>query len=132
SAALFPERVAAALLSVLGAVALLLAALGLYGVLAFAVGQREHEFGIRMALGAQSREVLGMVVRQGMLLTLTGLVAGTILALAGTRLVSGFLVNLSASDPLILGRGGFFLGAGALPGQLPARAPRHKGRPFYF
>src|ERR1019366_5483376 len=76
SAALFPQRVAAALLSLLGAVALLLAALGLYGVLAFAVGQREHEFGIRIALGAQSVQVLGMVVRQGMWLTLTGLVAG--------------------------------------------------------
>ena len=122
SAALFPERVAAALLSVLGAVALLLAALGLYGVLAFAVGQREHEFGIRMALGAQSREVLGMVVRQGMLLTLTGLVAGTILALAATRLVTGLLVNLSASDPLILGGAGLFLGAVALlASYLPAR-----------
>jgi ABC-type antimicrobial peptide transport system permease subunit len=86
------------------------------------VGQREHEFGIRMALGAQSREVLGMVVRQGMLLTLTGLVAGTILALAATRLVTGLLVNLSASDPLILGGAGLFLGAVALlASYLPAR-----------
>jgi predicted permease len=122
SAALFPQRVAAALLSVLGAVALLLAALGLYGVLAFAVGQREHEFGIRIALGAQSVQVLGMVVRQGMWLTLTGLVAGTILALAATRLVTGLLVNLSASDPLILGGAGLFLGAVALVASyMPAR-----------
>jgi predicted permease len=122
SAALFPQRVAAALLSVLGAVALLLAALGLYGVLAFAVGQREHEFGIRMALGAQSLQVLGMVVRQGMWLTLTGLAAGTILALAATRLVTGLLVNLSASDPLILGGAGLFLGAVAVVASyIPAR-----------
>ena len=122
SAALLPQRVAAALLSVLGSVALLLAALGLYSVLAFAVGQREHEFGIRMALGAQSRNVLGMVVRQGMLLTLGGLVAGTILALAAGRLIAGFLFNLSASDPRILGGVGLFLGAVALlASYLPAR-----------
>jgi ABC-type antimicrobial peptide transport system permease subunit len=122
SAALFPARVAAALLSVLGAVAMLLAALGLYGVLAFAVGQREHEFGIRMALGAQSVQVLGMVIRQGLWLTLTGLAAGIVLALAATRLVTGLLVNLSASDPLILGGAGLFLGAVALVASyLPAR-----------
>jgi len=121
-AALFPQRVAAALLSVLGAVALLLAALGLYSVLAFAVGQREHEFGIRMALGAQSRDVLGMVVRQGMMLTLAGLLAGTILALVGARLIAGFLVNLSASNPLILGGVGLFLAVVALlASYLPAR-----------
>jgi predicted permease len=121
SAALFPQRVTAALLSVLGAVALLLAALGLYGVLAFAVGQREHEFGIRMALGGQPRDVLAMVVRQGMLLALGGLAAGTILALVATRLVGGLLVNLSASDPLILGGVGLFLGMVALlASYLPA------------
>jgi putative ABC transport system permease protein len=86
------------------------------------VGQRENEFGIRIALGAQSVQVLGMVVRQGMWLTLTGLVAGTILALAATRLVTGLLVNLSASDPLILGGAGLFLGAVALVASyMPAR-----------
>ncbi|MBZ5596174.1 MAG: ABC transporter permease [Acidobacteriia bacterium] len=122
SAALFSQRVAAGLLSVLGTVALLLAALGLYGVLAFAVGQREHEFGIRMALGAQSGDVLGMVIRQGMFLTLAGLAAGTILALVAGRLIAGFLVHLSASDPLILGGVGLFLVVVALVASyLPAR-----------
>lgn len=122
SAALFPQRVAATLLSVLGAVALLVAAVGLYSVLALTVSQREHEFGIRMALGAQSRNVLGMVVRQGMLLTLAGLAAGTILALVATRLIAGLLFNLSASDPLILGGVGLFLCAVALVASyLPAR-----------
>ena len=122
SAALFPQRVAATLLSVLGTVALLLAALGLYGVLAFAVGQREHEFGIRMALGARSGDVLGMVIRQGMWLTLAGLAAGTILALVAGRLIAGFLINLGASDPLILGGVGLFLVVVALVASyLPAR-----------
>ncbi len=122
SASLFPQRVAAALLCILGALALLLAALGLYSVLAFAVGQRKHEFGIRMALGAQSRDVLGMVVRQGMLLTLAGLVAGTILALVATRMIGGLLVNLSASDPLIFaGVGGFLSAVALLASYLPAR-----------
>jgi predicted permease len=122
SASLFPQRVAAALLSVLGAIALLLAALGLYGVLAFAVGQREHEFGIRMALGAQSRDVLGTVVRQGLLLALAGVVAGAILALGAARLMGGLLVNLSASDPLILGGVSVFLLVVALAASyLPAR-----------
>ena len=122
SASLFPQRVAAALLSVLGAIALLLAALGLYGVLAFAVGQREHEFGIRMALGAQPRDVLRAVVRQGLLLALAGVVAGSILAVVAARLIGGLLVNLSASDPLILGGASLFLVVMALAASyLPAR-----------
>jgi predicted permease len=122
SASLFPQRVAAALLSVLGAIALLLAALGLYGVLAFAVGQREQEFGIRMALGAQARDVLGAVVRQGLSLALAGVVAGLILALVAARLTGGLLVNLSASDPLILGGASLFLILVALiASYLPAR-----------
>ncbi len=120
--ALLPQRVAAALLSVLGTIALLLAALGLYSVLAFTVGQREHEFGIRLALGAQTRDVLGMVVRQGMGLALGGLAAGMVLALVATRLVAGMLVHMSVSDPMILGGVVVFLGAVAfLASYLPAR-----------
>jgi len=122
SAALFPQRISAALLSVLGAVALMLAAVGLYGVLAFAVGQREHEFGIRIALGAQARDVLGLVVRQGALLAVAGLAAGLILALMAARVIAGMLVGLSASDPLILGGAGVFLMLVALVASyLPAR-----------
>lgn len=122
NASLFPQRIAAALLSVLGAVALLLAALGLYGVLAFAVGQREHEFGIRMALGAQSRDLLGNVVRQGLLLALAGVVLGAILAFVAARLIGGLLVNLSATDPLILSGTSLFLVVVALlASYLPAR-----------
>ena len=123
SEALFPQRVPAALLSVLGVMAILLAALGLYGVLAFAVGQRAQEFGIRVALGAQTRDVLGLVIRQGMLLTLAGLVVGAALALTAARLVSGMLVNLSATDPFILAGAGVFLTLVAfLATWLPARS----------
>jgi ABC-type antimicrobial peptide transport system permease subunit len=110
------------LLSVLGAIALLLAALGLYGVLAFAVGLREQEFGIRMALGAQARDVLGAVLREGLLLALAGVAAGVILALVAARLTGGLLVNLSPSDPLILGGTALFLLVVALlASYLPAR-----------
>ncbi len=122
SSNLFPQRVAASLLTVLGILALLLAAVGLYSVLAFAVGQRRQEFGIRMALGAQPRDVLGMVVRQGMLLTLAGLALGTILALVAAQQIAGLLFNLSPSDPLILGGVGLFLAVVALlASYLPAR-----------
>jgi len=122
SASLFPQRVAAALVTVLGAVALLLAAVGLYGLLAFVVGRREHEFGIRLALGAQTRSVLGMVIRQGVSLTLAGLAAGAILALGTARLFAGLLVNLRASDPRILcGAGAFLVLVALLASYLPAR-----------
>lgn len=122
AASLFPQRVAAGLLSVLGAIALILAALGLYGVLAFAVGQREQEFGIRMALGAQTADVLSSVLREGVLLALAGVAAGAVLALTAARLAGGLLVNLSPSDPWILGGTSLFLVIIALiASYLPAR-----------
>jgi predicted permease len=120
--ALYPQRVAATLLSVLGAAALLLAAVGMYGVLAYTVSQREHEFGIRMALGAQRRAVLGMVFRQSMILTGAGLLLGAAVAIAATRLASGLLVNVSAQDPLVFAGAALFLGLVALVASyIPAR-----------
>jgi len=122
AASLFPQRVAATLLTILGGMAMLLAALGLYSVLAFAVGKRQHEFGIRMALGAKPLDVLGMVVRQGVVLAAAGLAVGTVLALIAARLIGGFLVNLSANDPLVFSGVGLFLGLVALVASyLPAR-----------
>lgn len=106
----------------LGGISLLLAAVGMYSVLAFAVSQRKHEFGIRMALGAQPRDVLGSVVRQGMVLTLVGLCAGAVAALAATRLAAGLLVNVSASDLAVFAGAALFLGLVALlASYLPAR-----------
>ena len=85
-AALFPQKVAAALLGVLGIIALVLAAAGLYSVMAYSITQRVHEIGIRMALGAKPLDVLALVVRQGMTLAGAGLAAGAIAAFAMTRL----------------------------------------------
>jgi predicted permease len=121
-ASLFPQKVAAALLAALGAVALALAAVGLYGVMAYSMTQRTHEIGIRMALGAQASDVLGLAVRQGMGLALAGLLVGTAAAAAVTRLASGLLVNVSATDPLIFGGAALFLALVALAASyLPAR-----------
>jgi ABC-type antimicrobial peptide transport system permease subunit len=114
SGSLIVQRIAAWLLGVLGVVALVLAAVGLYSVIAYSITQRTHEIGIRVALGAKSSDVVGMVVRQGMGLTVVGLLVGVAVAAAVTRLVSGLLVNVSATDPLIFGGAAMFLAAVAL------------------
>jgi putative ABC transport system permease protein len=107
---------------VLGALALLLAAVGLYSVMAYSVSQRTQEIGIRMAMGAKPGDVLGMVVRTGMILTGAGLAAGLVASLAATRLVSGMLINVSATDPLIFaGAAAFLTLAALLACVLPAR-----------
>jgi len=114
SASLFVQKIAAWLLGVLGAVALVLAAVGLYGVMAYSITQRRQEIGIRVALGARSSDVVGMVLRDGMGLTAAGLLVGALAAVAVTRLVSGLLVNVSATDPLIFGGAALFLAVVAL------------------
>jgi predicted permease len=121
-APLFGQKTAAGLLSVLGALCLVLAAVGLYSLIAYGVSQRTHEIGIRMALGAQSRDVLGMVVRQGLALTSAGLLGGIAVSLAGARLIAGMLLNVSATDPRIFAGAALFLGLVALlASYLPAR-----------
>jgi predicted permease len=122
TAGLFGERVAAALLAGLGAFALLLAATGLYCVMVYSVAQRTQEIGIRMALGARPADVVRLVVRQGMILTLIGVAIGMALALGITRVVAKLLVNVSANDPFVFLAASSFLTAVALAANyLPAR-----------
>jgi putative ABC transport system permease protein len=88
------------LMSAFAGLALLLAALGIYGVMAYVVGQRVQEFGIRSALGAQPRDILMLAFRPGLVLTATGAAIGLAVAVAMTRLMSNLLFGVSASDPL--------------------------------
>jgi putative ABC transport system permease protein len=100
AAAISQERFQALMLGLFAALALLLACVGLYGLLSYAVVQRTHEIGVRMALGAQPLDVLRLVIRQGMMLTLAGLVAGIVAGTFVTRVLSDLLFGVTPRDPL--------------------------------
>jgi macrolide transport system ATP-binding/permease protein len=130
NATLFPMRASAWLVSAVGLVAMLLAAIGLYGVIAYSVARRTKEIGIRLALGARPGAVVGLVMRQGLLVASAGLLAGcaatAVVAVLGARLVAGVLYRVSVGDPFSwLGAAALLLAVSALANLVPAwRASR--------
>ncbi|HXV87070.1 MAG TPA: ABC transporter permease [Gemmatimonadales bacterium] len=119
---LFTQRLSAGMLGVLALVAVALAAVGVYGVMAYNVGQRTREIGLRMALGARAAEVLGLMLRHGMTPVLAGLLAGAAGALVLTRVLRRMLFEVSPTDPVTFGlTGGLLALVAAAAIYLPSR-----------
>jgi ABC-type antimicrobial peptide transport system permease subunit len=105
-----------------GLLALLLASIGLYGILSYGVVSRTREIGIRMALGAQTREVLSLILREAVLLVLVGVAVGLPIVFAVTRFTSSLLFGLTPTDPVSLGLAALLLmGVALVAGYIPAR-----------
>jgi len=122
AAASAPQQLTSFLLGGFAIVALLLAAIGIYGVMAYNVGTRTREFGIRMSLGAQRGDVVGLVARGGLRLTAAGMLLGLAGAAALTRLLDSFLYGVKATDPSTFGAAAAVLGGAALlAGYAPVR-----------
>jgi putative ABC transport system permease protein len=122
SSSLSPQRITAGMLSVFAGIALLLAVIGIYGVMSYTVSQRTHEIGIRMALGAQQRDVVRRVLRQGVGLAAVGILLGSVGSMGMTRGMTTLLHEVSPTDPLTFTTVAVVLAAVALLGSwLPAR-----------
>jgi predicted permease len=121
AASLFGAKIAASLLSVLSGLGLLLAAVGLYSVMAYSVAQRTSEIGIRVTLGAQPRDIMRLVIRQGISFALIGLVVGSLAAAALARVISATLVGVSPADPVVyVGATAFTVLVTVIAAALPA------------
>ena len=122
SIVLLPQRVAAIVTGALGAAGLLLASVGLYGIMAYSVSRRTREIGIRLALGARGSGVVGMIVREGMRLASVGVVIGLVLAAAGAQLIAKFLFSVSPLDAITFtGMSLVFIVVAFVASYLPAR-----------
>jgi ABC-type antimicrobial peptide transport system permease subunit len=99
----YTQRLAATLIAIFGAMALFLAAIGLYAVMSYSVSQGTREFGLRMALGARAADLLRLVLSRGLLLTAGGIVIGVVAALIFTRLMTNLLFQVSPRDPVAFG-----------------------------
>src|SRR6185295_4699418 len=119
---LIPDRLMATLSGFFGLLALLLASVGLYGILSYGVAMRRNEIGIRMALGAQARDVLTMIMRECLLLACVGIAVGLPVVWGVTRFARTMLFQLSPTDPVSLAGAALFLFVVAIvAGFLPAR-----------
>jgi ABC-type antimicrobial peptide transport system permease subunit len=119
---LFQERLVARLSAFFGLLALVLACIGLYGLLSYEVSRRTREIGIRMALGAQERDVLRLVVKQGLALAVVGAMVGIGVALGVTRYLTSMLYGVHANDPVTIGAVAVLLALVALAAcYIPAR-----------
>ena len=116
------QRFYATLLGVFAAVALVLAAVGLYGVIAYAVSQRTHELGVRVALGATGTRISRMVIGEGVILTAVGVIVGLVASLGGARIIAKLLYNVKSSDPVTFVGVALLLGVvAACASYIPAR-----------
>jgi ABC-type antimicrobial peptide transport system permease subunit len=116
------ERQVATLAGLFGALSLLLASAGLYGVLSYSVGQRTHEIGIRMALGARTAQVLWMVLRETYVLVMAGVIIGIAISVAAGQLIANMLFGLAPTDPVALSLAVLVMViVASLAGWLPAR-----------
>jgi len=122
TSSLSPQRITAGMLSVFAGIALLLAVIGIYGVMSYTVNQRTHEIGIRMALGAQQGDVVRRVLRHGLVLAALGIAIGGFAALMMTRGMKTLLHDVSPTDPLTFSIVAVILAVVAVLGSwLPAR-----------
>ncbi len=122
SASLFGAKIAANLLSLLSGIGILLAAMGLYGVMAYSVAQRTREFGVRLAMGARQGDILSLILRESARLTLFGTVAGLILAATSTRVIANQIYSVSPLDPLTFcGVGVLLMAVAFAASYIPAR-----------
>ena len=124
------ERIIAALTASFGVLALVLASVGVYGVMAYSVAQRTSEIGIRMALGALPREVLTMVLREATWIALVGIACGIAATLLSTRLVTSLLYGLHPNDPVILATSATAANGRRTGRKLGSRSPRRVVRAY--